>query len=146
MLRAILCHPEICFRFALCAILKKKAILRHTPDWRCANFVISRADMPDNNDVFFTRCIWSNRIHSFKRQTNKHYAVAWSYFWSPCVRFYASKPYIKHAASIWRGLHSANLEHVSGWHISERCTMPIWNMFQEGTCLRTARNTYNVER
>ena len=30
-------------------------------------------------------------------------------------------------------------------YFSKRHTMPIWNMFQDGTCFRTARNTYVLQ-
>ena len=47
--------------------------------------------------------------------------------------------------SILQGLYSANLKHVSKWHIfQKRGTMPIRNMFQDGTYFRTARNTHNL--
>ena len=105
--------------------------------------------------VFFNHYIWSSPTFVTEKQRN----TAWPYFWSLFTYLYASGPCIYHATSIWRSLHGANLKHVSEMHIfqngtpcqsetcfrmahfSERHAMPIWNMFQDGTFFRTARNT-----
>ena len=121
-----MCISETCFRLALCKLYHMKA---------------------DNNMSFQLIAFEASSLTFItEKQINKQTNAAWPYFWSFFKIFYASGPCIYHATSIWRSLHGANLKYVSEMHIFQNGTppghtMPIWNMFQDGTCFRTARNT-----
>ena len=112
------------FRSALCDILKKVLF------WNIwfistlcnANFVLLTASNICLFNWFHTKYHYIPYWH-----TNKHTnAVTLTlHLDSFCTGFYASKPCISNVDSMWKSLRSANLKHISDWHIFQNGAFEI---------------------
>ena len=111
----IVCHSE------KCAILKC-AILKCASDWHSVNFVISKPHVK-----------WKVLKHKLCRETESkpkqlHLFVCFSAMNVGLLQ----KQWVIYDKFTQR----FRIAHFSQWHI-----MPIWNIFQDGTCFKTACNT-----
>ena len=141
VLRAVLKHVPFwnIFQIGMVCLSEKYAFLKNVSDWHRANFVISRVD---SKMSIKTRCIWSSLAFITEKQTN----AAWPYLWSRLF----SQIFVLQDLAFYMRLRYDEVCTVQccqseacfrNAHFSERHTMPIWNMFHDGTCFRTARNT-----
>ena len=140
----VVVHACVACRSETCAILKHVLDWHGVPFWKmCISktcFRLAPCKLCHIEGrwqyVFFNHYIWSSPTFVTEKQTKKERNAVWPYFWSLFTNFYASRPCIYHATSIWRSLHKANLKHVSEMHIFQNGT-PC----QYETCFRVACNT-----
>ena len=143
VLRAVLKHvpPRNMFQIGMVCRSKKCAFLKHVSVWHRANFVISKMAIC----LFLTITFEVALLLLLKnKETNKqmqpgltfglfslifmlqdHAFIMWLWYDEVCT------------VLIWTCFRNA--------HFSKRHTMPIWNIFWDGTCFRTARNTRTLD-
>ena len=131
MLRAILKHVPSwnMSQIGIVCRSEKCAVLKHASDWHCANFVILKSHV---------KCKVLKHKNLCKETKSKakllHFVSLFlqermlSYF-----KFSELKTHHCCLPLIWQSLYSANLKHVSKWHIFQNGTQ-----CQSETCFRTA--------
>ena len=125
-----MCHPETFFRLAWCAVLKNMHF------WYTFQICIEGR----KQYVCLTQYIWRSPFLLLK---NKQMQFGLTY-----GLFFKSFLLQDLAFNMW--LWYDKVCTVQIWNMYQKCTfserhiMSIWNMFQDGTCFRMARNTCDV--
>ena len=118
-----ICHPETCFRLAWCALLKKRAFLKHS------YFKLALWKLRHFKAACFGR-LWSTKYlcNETKSTTKLHLFVYFSVINVGLLQMQWVKETYCCLLLKWQSLHGANLKNVSEIHI-----------FQNGTpCLSVA--------
>ena len=126
------------FQIGMVWYSEKCALLKHVSDCYCANFIILKphvkckvlrhtkmcAKRPHVKQAAFCLFVCFSVINAGLLQ------MQW------LIKTYCCLP------SIWKVCTVPIWYMFQKYTFSERHTRPIWNMFQNGTCFRTARNTF----
>ena len=138
-----MCHSETCFRLAWCVILKNVHF------WNM--FQISTVQTSSYRSRMINAWSWSIKI-SEKRPKVRPGCICLFVCLFVCL-FFSNKSRATSNVMVKKDILSSALDMTKfarcqsetcfrNAHFSKRHTMPIWNMFQDGSCFRTARNVW----